>query len=515
MTFFRMEMVRDKLEKMKKFWQVSRREGDDAPAVGHFVFTGSPGKFFRDKIFGQVSFLTTGGGSLLGTGKTTVARAIANILFSLGLLPSSKITETSALDLTGDYLGQTKTKVNKALKDSKGGVLFIDEAYNLGLGPYGVEACDTIVQGMTSEEFRDVVIVIAGYPADIDDMLNRNAGLKSRFTHFFEFPDWEPEDCAAFFKQRGASEGFEVGTCVVEEFKQGCVELKSLNGWGNGRDVKKIWDEAKAERANRVCDTPEIERSLQLSDLQLAMSSMVAARKPKVSRISSSWKSEGWGNFRTQDSQNDIPSSIKVDVSQNIDSGAKNTQTDPFEEQSDVPDFPDDDAEVCFVNEERPDTAPDLRDDGVSDEAWARLQETKERDRLQMEEIAQEQAALDEFIAEQHIAEEEARIKLEIDLRDMMQQKLERGEQERAIRLAEKAEARRRQLAELERRRRQEAQRNTREELRKKQAIQERLRKVGLCPMGYVWHRVGGGWQCHAGGHYVTDQELEHTFTYR
>ena len=60
MTFFRMEMVRDKLEKMKKFWQVSRREGDDAPAVGHFVFTGSPGKFFRDKIFGQVSFLNNG-----------------------------------------------------------------------------------------------------------------------------------------------------------------------------------------------------------------------------------------------------------------------------------------------------------------------------------------------------------------------------------------------------------------------------------------------------------------------
>ena len=78
------------------------------------------------------------------------------------------IVEKSALDVTADYVGQTTTKVNDALREAKGGVVFIDEAYNLGEGLYGKEACDTLVAAMTSEEFRDVLIVIAGYPAQIN-----------------------------------------------------------------------------------------------------------------------------------------------------------------------------------------------------------------------------------------------------------------------------------------------------------------------------------------------------------
>ena len=150
----------------------------------------------RPRVYATVLTLSL----LSGTGKTTVARTIAKVLFGLGLIPSDRIVETSALELTADYVGQTTTKVTEALRESKGGILFIDEAYNLGIGPFGKEACDTIVAAMTSEQFKDVVIVIAGYPHDIDSMLNSNAGLKSRFTHFFEFPDWRPEDCKSFFE---------------------------------------------------------------------------------------------------------------------------------------------------------------------------------------------------------------------------------------------------------------------------------------------------------------------------
>ena len=186
-----------------------------------------------------------------GTGKTTVARIIADVLFGLGLKPSNKIVEKSALDLTAEHVGHTKKKVNEALKEAKGGILFIDEAYNLGEGVYGKEACDTIVAAMTSPDFQDVSIVIAGYQDEINEMLNTNSGLKSRFTHFFDFPDWEAEDCVKFFSMLAEKEHFSLGDGVMDEIDRGCSVLSKLDGWGNGRDVTKLWKESKGQRAHR------------------------------------------------------------------------------------------------------------------------------------------------------------------------------------------------------------------------------------------------------------------------
>jgi hypothetical protein len=92
----------------------------------------------------------------------------------------------------------------------KGGFLFIDESYNLRIGPFGKEACDTIVAAMTSDAYQDVVIVIAGYPRQIDEMLDSNQSLKSRFNHFFEFPDWTPDNCRVFFDLIAKTKGFDL-----------------------------------------------------------------------------------------------------------------------------------------------------------------------------------------------------------------------------------------------------------------------------------------------------------------
>jgi hypothetical protein len=207
---------------------------------------------------------------------------IADVLFGLELMPSNKIVEKSALDLTADHVGQTTTKVTAALKEAKGGVLFIDEAYNLGEGPFGKEACDTIVQAMTSEEFQDVLIVIAGYTKEINDMLNSNSGLKSRFTQYFDFPDWEPQDCVSFFELCAEKEKFVVGDGVLDKVKQGCSVVGKLDGWGNGRDVTRLWEEAKSQRADRVYDpeTAEVERTIILRDVKEAVESMIQARIP-------------------------------------------------------------------------------------------------------------------------------------------------------------------------------------------------------------------------------------------
>lgn len=152
---FKMENIREKISKLRDSFEVSNREGEDRPELGHFVFTGAP-----------------------GTGKTTVARIMATILYSLDLISTNKMVETSGLELTGEFLGQTKTKVTETLREAKGGILFVDEAYTLGFGQYGKEACDTLVAAMTSEEYTDLIIIIAGYEADIDKMLDGNAGLK-------------------------------------------------------------------------------------------------------------------------------------------------------------------------------------------------------------------------------------------------------------------------------------------------------------------------------------------------
>jgi SpoVK/Ycf46/Vps4 family AAA+-type ATPase len=210
-----------------------------------------------------------------------VARVIADVLFGLGLKPSNKLVERSAQDLTADFVGQTTTKVNEALKEAKGGCLFIDEAYALGEGQFGKDAIETIVQAMTSEEFADVLIVIAGYPDEINDMLNKNIGLKSRFTNFFDFPNWEGSDCVAFFKNCLNKENFTAGEGTLEKLEEGCNVLSSLEGFGNGRDIMQLWKEAKNQRASRIYDTPdEFEKVILLADISVGINAMIQGRIP-------------------------------------------------------------------------------------------------------------------------------------------------------------------------------------------------------------------------------------------
>jgi SpoVK/Ycf46/Vps4 family AAA+-type ATPase len=210
----------------------------------------------------------------IGTGKTTVARVIADVMFSLELKPSNKLVERSAQDLTADFVGQTTTKVKEALNEAKGGCLFVDEAYALGEGPFGKDAIETIVQAMTSEEFADD-------PDEINDMLNKNVGLKSRFTTFFDFPNWEGADCIAFFKNCLNKENFTASEDVLEKLEEGCNVLSCLEGFGNGRDMMQLWKEAKNQRASRIYGTPdEFEKVILLEDISVSINAMIQGRIP-------------------------------------------------------------------------------------------------------------------------------------------------------------------------------------------------------------------------------------------
>jgi ATPase family associated with various cellular activities (AAA) len=434
--------------------------------------------------------------SLSGTGKTTVARVIAEVLFSLSLLPSNKIVETSALDLTADYVGQTTTKVNEALNDAKGGVLFIDEAYNLGFGPFGKEACDTIVAAMTSEKFKDVVIVIAGYPHEIDSMLNSNAGLKSRFTHYFEFPDWKPDDCKSFFELLCAKKKFSLADGASDAVEMGCGSLIELDGWANGRDVTKLWEQVKSNRDARVYDSGETNRIFVLEDVNKAISSMLAARAPKADK-----RQSGTIPFHEMPP----PAMVMDSMNQNASPQVQNTKL----QESNPPDKKPNEDQAF----EPATKAADERDDGVADEVWSDLQAAKERDRARHAQLQREQEEYEQWqLALVEEREQEAQRWHELELERIRLEILQREEQERAIREAEEKERQRKERKERERQRREVERLRREEEIRKATETQKRLRMIGNCPMGYVWHKMGSGWRCAGGGHYVSDEQLNRQF---
>ena len=146
------------------------------PPARHFVFTGPP-----------------------GTGKTTVARILGRIFAAYGLLVRPEVVEAHRADLVGEHLGSTAIKTNRLIDSAMGGVLFIDEAYSLhndgysGGDAFGAEAVQTLLK--RAEDDRDrLVIVLAGYPDDMDRFVRSNPGLASRFSTRVTFPSYQPDD---------------------------------------------------------------------------------------------------------------------------------------------------------------------------------------------------------------------------------------------------------------------------------------------------------------------------------
>jgi SpoVK/Ycf46/Vps4 family AAA+-type ATPase len=207
------------------------------PPTRHFVFTGPP-----------------------GTGKTTVARILGRIFAALGLLVRPEVVEAHRADLVGEHLGSTAIKTNKLIDSALGGVLFIDEAYSLhndgysGGDAFGAEAVQTLLK--RAEDDRDrLVIVLAGYPDDMDRFLRSNPGLGSRFSTRVTFPSYQPEDlvCIADLLAEQAGDRFEPAALDVlgRIFAQAC-EAGRIDELGNGRFARSLFERACACRDVRV-----------------------------------------------------------------------------------------------------------------------------------------------------------------------------------------------------------------------------------------------------------------------
>ncbi|XP_065661939.1 uncharacterized protein LOC136084823 isoform X2 [Hydra vulgaris] len=461
---YRVENIRQQLIEIKNTFQVAQTESSkDRPELGHFVFQGAP-----------------------GTGKTTVARVMAEILFDLELLPRNHVEETSGLGLTGEFVGQTKKRVKDKLDAARGGILFIDEAYELGKNHYGEEAISTLIAAMTDPNYK-LVIVIAGYPKDMEQMLSVNVGLKSRFKRVMNFEDWNNNDCIKFLGKKAEADNYDFDIDVKNNFHEGLVELRSYPGWGNARDMIALWQKMLEHRANRVVKTPEVNKKIIYLDAINALKAMVNDRKPKVANA---------GNINSALKEaNELQSVYQYDYGREkklfevLDKSTDNVVISKrFEETIDP---------LSHIEEINSDLE-DIRDFGVPDEVWKELHLAK-------------------LAAKEEKKNEEKRQTNEKKYREEQEKLL--NELLRELQEEREEEKRQQMLQELEKKREEERKRREAEDIRLKEErqitkdVENAIRKVCLCPAGYSWYKQGGGWRCGGGSHFVTDEQLQRQFT--
>ncbi len=203
----------------------------------HLVFTGAP-----------------------GTGKTTVARLYGEILASLGVLEMGHLVEVSRVDLVGEHIGSTAIRTQEAFDRARGGVLFIDEAYALSPEDagrdFGKEAIDTLVKLM--EDHREaVVVIVAGYTAEMERFLSVNPGVASRFSRTITFGDYGAEDLLRIVEQQAEEQEYRLGPGTSEALLKYFTAIPKGPTFGNGRTARQTFEAMVERHAGRVAQLAE------------------------------------------------------------------------------------------------------------------------------------------------------------------------------------------------------------------------------------------------------------------
>jgi type VII secretion ATPase EccA len=245
--------VKDQIEKYRAATQMAKVRAARGMKVAqqskHIIFTGPP-----------------------GTGKTTIARVVANILAGLGVIAEPKLVETSRKDFVAEYEGQSSVKTARTIDRAVGGVLFIDEAYTLvqerdgRADPFGTEALDTLLARMENDRDR-LVVIIAGYSADIDRLLESNDGLRSRFSTRVEFDSYSPDEIVDIAKVLATANDSTVSEEASKRVLEAATLLRqrSLNGKpaldiaGNGRYARQLIEAGEQARDMRLARTVDFD----------------------------------------------------------------------------------------------------------------------------------------------------------------------------------------------------------------------------------------------------------------
>ena len=192
-----------------------------------------------------------------GTGKTTVARLLAKIYKALGILSEGQLIEVDRSKMVGQYIGETAIKTSEVIEQALGGILFIDEAYSLTVGKgerdFGQEAVDTLLKEM--EDHRDdLVVIVAGYPDLMDEFLQSNPGLRSRFNRFILFEDYQPSELMEIFKGLVSKNKYSLANGVEKPLLQFFTNMynKRKKDFANGRTVRNYFEQVINNQANRL-----------------------------------------------------------------------------------------------------------------------------------------------------------------------------------------------------------------------------------------------------------------------
>ncbi|MFJ3903057.1 right-handed parallel beta-helix repeat-containing protein [Streptomyces sp. NPDC090025] len=235
-TLVGLESVKHEVRTLTNMIEVGRRRQEAGlkavSARRHLVFTGNP-----------------------GTGKTTVARLYGEVLHSLGVLERGHLVEVSRVDLVGEHIGSTAIRTQEAFDRARGGVLFVDEAYALAPEDsgrdFGKEAIDTLVKLM--EDHRDAVVVIAaGYTAEMERFLTVNPGVASRFSRTINFSDYVPEELLRIVEQQAEEHEYRLAPGCDEALVKYFAELPKGPTFGNGRTARQTFEAMVERHAGRV-----------------------------------------------------------------------------------------------------------------------------------------------------------------------------------------------------------------------------------------------------------------------
>ncbi len=193
-----------------------------------------------------------------GTGKTTVARILASILFTVGAVPSNKFVEIEAKDLLSRYVGGTSQETGKIIERSLGGILFIDEAYALLETSSGREALAVFVKAMEDHK-GEFTVMFAGYEAPMRQFIDANPGLASRIGYTLHFEDYEPKELAEMYSLKLSKAGFTFDDSVVEKAEDALRYFHNVENFGNGRFVDRLIQETIAHKALRGGNPQDLE----------------------------------------------------------------------------------------------------------------------------------------------------------------------------------------------------------------------------------------------------------------
>ena len=243
-----LENVKHEIHNLVNLLQVQKMRAEKGlkhPVMSnHLVFTGNP-----------------------GTGKTTIARKISKIYKCLGLLEKGHLVETDRSGMVAGYMGQTAEKVTELINSAMGGILFIDEAYALSNnkmeGDFGQEAIDTLLKAM--EDHRDnLIVIVAGYPEPMEQFLDSNPGLRSRFNKYIKFEDYSVSQLNDIFHLLCKEQDYKIAPDAEETLllQIGQMVADSGDNFANAREIRNYFEQIVSRQATRIINNPNIDNDI-------------------------------------------------------------------------------------------------------------------------------------------------------------------------------------------------------------------------------------------------------------